>query len=257
MNHLILTTIKTAVIRYPAVIPYLKGRARWVAFSSLEGETGIAKAIYFDDGSMDLLIYSEYKTAEFFESTLTRLVRSVYEGNLGGEFIDIMANLISGQLTQAYEQAWEDEEGDGELPDYLRQSAEDMILNQYDYVDQFYRDIVDARVDEAAIDGLLARVPLWSNRWNEAYNEALRLIAIENGEKLEWQLGATEEHCPECSALNGVVAYAWEWDEIGVKPQSAPNDALTCGGWKCDCSLTVTDKRRTPKAYDRISEIVK
>jgi hypothetical protein len=39
-------------------------------------------------------------------------------------------------------------------------------------------------------------------------------------------------------------------------PQNAPNDSLECGGWKCDCSLTPTDARRTPGAYGKIEEII-
>jgi hypothetical protein len=30
-------------------------------------------------------------------------------------------------------------------------------------------------------------------------------------------------------------------------PQGAPNDALECGGWRCDCSLEVTKEKPTDK----------
>lgn len=199
---------------------------------------------------------AEYKTAEYMLRVIENLVQGVYGGYIGGQFIDTMANVISGQLLDAYSRAWLDEGFTGDIPDYLNAAYQDDVLKQYDFVDQFYRDIVDARVDGTPIGPLLARAQLWAQRWIEAYNNAVRLIATANGEKLMWILGATEEHCPECAGLNGKVMYAREWDDIGVKPQNAPNDALTCGGWRCDCSLVPTDARRTPNAYGRIEEML-
>lgn len=227
-------TIKTLISKFPAVIPSLKGKARWIAFAFVLGER---------------------KTVEYFDRELTRMVTNVYNGDLGGQFIDIMASLIQGQITQAYEQAWRDDGNELPLPDYLANAAEEAILNQYDFVDQFYRDIVDARIDETPLDALLARVDMWANRWQEAYNNAVALMAIENGDKLIWVYGDTE-HCDTCNRLNGIVAYASDWDELGVHPQQAPNEHLDCGGWRCGCSLEVTSARRTPNAKQRISEII-
>lgn len=234
MNRLFLSSIKAVINQYPAVIPQLKGRARWVAFAR--------------DG--------EYKSAEYFLATIQRLVKDVYFGNMGGEFIDIMASLIQGQINQAYLKAWQ-EEGDGTaFPDYLASAAEADILHQYDYVDQYYRDIVDARVDQTPIDPLLSRASLWANRYNESYDNAVHLITLENGGKEEWVLGATEAHCPTCAGLNGIVAYASEWDELGVRPQNGPNPLLVCGGWNCDCERRPTDKRRSPNARASIENVI-
>lgn len=226
--------IRQAVDLVPDVLPHLSNRARFSLYKPVE-----------------------YKTYDYMLRQIEGLVNGVYSGNIGGQFIDIMANLISGQLTQAYRQAYEDEGFTGEfLPQYLASSLVTMILGQYDYVDQYYRDIIDARVDGAPVAPLLARAGLWAQRWTEAYNEAVRLITLNNGGNLVWTLGATEEHCPECAAFDGIVAGAKEWDALGIRPQNAPNDKLTCGGWKCDCSLTPTDKRRSPNAYGRLEEIL-
>jgi hypothetical protein len=227
-------TLKKVTAIYPRVIYYLSPQKRYELYRA-----------------------TEYKTYDYMLSQIVGLVRGVYNGYIGGEFIDSMANLISGQLTQAYQKAYEDE-GFTEffLPDYLQSSLNEMILNQYNFVDQYYRDIVDARVDQTSITPLLARADLWAQRWTEAYNEAVRLITLEGGGNMVWTLGATEAHCPECAALDGIVANAKEWNTLGVKPQHAPNDKLTCGGWKCDCSLTATTKRRSPNAYGRIEEIM-
>lgn len=225
--------IRAAIKSHPEVIPHLKGRARWMAYQPIE-----------------------YKTYDYFLNHIVGLVRGVYSGNVGGDFIDVMANLISGQLTDAYQVAWNDEGDGGEFPDYLNKPLENEILKQYDFVDKFFRDIVDARFDQKPIDPLLIRAGLWANAYNTAYENATSIITAENGGNEEWVLGATEAHCPECQALNGIVARAKEWDALNVRPKNAPNDKLTCGGWQCDCERSPTDKRRSPNAYGRIEEIM-
>ena len=226
----LLPHIRQVVATFPEVRTYLSGRSRWSLYKP-----------------------AEYKTVDYMENAIEGLVNGVYNGNIGGQVIDTMANIISGQLTQAYRQAWEDEGmTDYFAPDYLSESLEAMILNQYDYVDQFYRDIVDARVDGTSVSPLLARAKLWANQWNAAYNEAVRLITLQGGGNLVWEYGDAE-HCNTCLSLNGIVARASEWDTLGVKPQG---DMLSCGGWNCKCALVSTDKRRSPNAYGRIEEIL-
>jgi len=196
------------------------------------------------------------KTVEYFQSTLTRMVRNVYDGDLGGEFVQIMQDLVLGQISQAFETAWTDDGNELPPPEYIRDASQEMVREQWSHIDDFYRAIVDARVDQTGVDPLLSRVQLWANRYNEAYNEGVRLIALETGGKLVWRLGKTEEHCDTCSRLNGIVAYASEWETAQVKPQAAPNEYLTCGGWRCDCSLDPTKKRKTPGALDKILGII-
>lgn len=234
MNVSLLTAILRSTMRIvPEAIPHLSPRSR-----------------------LALSEQTPYKTYEFFLSAIYGLVNGVYFGHMGGIFIDTLANLISGQLTDAFMRAWADEGHFSELPDYLNEALEDMILTQYEHVDQFYRDIVDARVDETPIAPLLQRAELWAQRWTEAYNRATALIVEVNGGRLQWKLGATETHCTTCAALDGIVAYAREWNELGVHPQGAPNNLIECGGWKCDCVLKPTDRRRSPKAFETIMNIV-
>lgn len=265
-HNIYASVIKTIARRVPQVVLHLQGRARWIV--RIEPYSVIAKWVandwhdHFDNDVFPnwtgepLEIHYAYKTYDYYLQQLERLIRSVYNNDLGGDFIDVMANLISGQLNQAFEQAWKDEDGEGEIPAYLTNAAEEMILEQYDFVDQLYRDIVDAKVDETSIDPLLARAPLWANRWTEAYNRAVALITAENGGNLEWVYDPEKEHCTTCAALHGIVARASEWEELGVHPQGAPNDLLECQGWHCGCGLNPTDKRRSPKAYATIMNIV-
>lgn len=230
-------TIKAIVRRIPAIVPHLKGRARWLAFTL---------------GGVDAGRDTSYKTYDYYLQTLRGLIRSVYNGDLGGGFIDIMANLIQGQLTQAFQQAIDESGLDWTAE--LREAVEGMILSEYTHVDGFYRDIVDARVDGTPIDPLLQRAVMWANRWNDAYNYALQLIASIFGQKMMWIYGDAD-HCNTCLSLNGIVAFASEWEQLNVRPQSPPNGHLECGGWNCQCRLVVTDQRRSPKAFDRILNI--
>ena len=236
VNHLLLDTLRVAVKRYPLVTPLLTGRARWMACAW--------------GARVEVKNYAD------FLSRVKGLIRGVYSGAIGGSFIDSMAALVSRQISLAYQNAWRDEGIEGEkMPGYLTESAESLILEQYDFVDGFYRDIVDARVDKSPLDGLYSRAEMWAARFNEAYNEAVTQITLANGGKLVWELGATEQHCVTCSELNGKVAFASQWEQSGLKPQSAPNDGLQCQGWHCDCALTPTDARRTKKVMDKLRKI--
>jgi hypothetical protein len=196
----------------------------------------------------------EFKSYDYFLRHIRGLVNGVYSGNVGGEFVDVMANLISGQLQDAYNKAWIADGNELPLPDYLEKSYQEAVSNQYGFVDQFYRDIVDARIDGTSKEPLLVRADMWANRFNEATSEAARLMALENGGKLVWRYGEAE-HCSTCQTLNGVVAYAKEWEISGLKPQNAPNDFLECGGWNCKCRLEPTDRRRSPKVLDTLLNI--
>lgn len=201
------------------------------------------------------------KTYEYFLRNMQRLIRSVYEGNLGGDFVDIAESLIAGQLRQAYEAAWKEDGTGGAMPEYLTGPLAAMIADQQSFIPQLYKDIVDARVDETPVNGLLLRAEMWAGRYDEAQEMARHLITLENGGKEEWVMDRTKENCTVCAALNGIVAYAREWDELNVHPRNAPNPILSkekggCGGWKCGCERKPTNKRRSPKAFDTILNIV-
>ena len=236
--------IREAVKLVPQVVPFLKGRARLMYFGLIE--------------------FEEYKSYEDMLSRIQSLVKSTYAGKVGTvEFTDRMTSIIGGQLRNAYNTAWinegmNDDETSAQLPDYLEESLLDMIEVQTDsnYSYQFFTDIMKARSDKTPIDPLLSRAELWAGQWNTAYENATSLITLNNGGREEWILGATEEHCPECAALNGIVALASEWEKLNVRPKNPPNDNLTCGGWRCDCQRVATDKKRSRNAYNRIKKAI-
>jgi len=231
MKNDLIKIARETVRLVPEVRPHLSAKTRWTLYEP-----------------------AEYKTTDYMLNVIEGLVNGVYNNLVGGDFIDAMANLISGQLTQAFQQAFEDEGyTDFVLPDYLNAALESMILSQYDYVDGFFRDIINARIDGTSISPLLARARLWANQWQAAYNEAIRLMTLEGGGNLVWQEGDTVDKCGVCVGLDGLVMRASEWDALGMKPQS---ESLPCHGFNCHCSLVPTDKRRSPDAYGRAEEII-
>ena len=73
-----------------------------------------------------LYLGGNYKTYDYFYAQITGLVRGVYNGYIAGEFIDVMANLISGQFLDAYQKAWFESGYEGDMPDYLQQSYQEI-----------------------------------------------------------------------------------------------------------------------------------
>lgn len=205
---------------------------------------------------LDILIgYAQaFKTLAYFERVMRRLVQTLYDGQIGGEFVEIAQNLISGQMRKAYEEAWKDDGNEGALPNYLAQAAERETQRQMEFVSPFYRAIIDARVDGNPAAPLLDRVDGWTRQYDVAKREAVRLMGIQNGVKQKWIKGETEHGCQTCADLDGIILYAKEWEALGVHPRGYPNPMLDCEGGgpvnNCDCNLVATDQRRTAKGYE-------
>ena len=230
--------IRTIVDIIPTVRPHLTGKALAFVFN----------------------LDSEYKTESFFRGTVEHLVKQVYGGYMSGEFSDIMDNLISGQIADAYQQAWEDDGNTEALPIYLLEAEQAFVTDQWKYVEGFYRAIVDARVDGTPIEPLLERAQMWAGQWTTAYESATLAIHTQTGGRGQWIKGQTELGCRICDQLDGIVAYFSEWEQLGVHPRGFPNPLLGCGGGgpsnNCDCEIKQTDQRRSPNAFQKISSIV-
>lgn len=78
-----------------------------------------------------------------------------------------------------------------------------------------------------------ARANLWANKsLSSIFNKGL-LSADANG-VYTWVLGATEEHCADCSRLNGQSKRLKTWHKDGLLPKSSE---LACHGFECKCNL--------------------
>lgn len=197
------------------------------------------------------------KTFDSYFRQLWKKIKQLYNEEITRPaFVDALADIVKQQITRAYREALRDEGLDpGLVNTQYADNVQNIILSEYEHIDVIAIDIEIASVQDKGYEQFRNRAEMWANRYDDAYNRAIADIALEQGDKLEWVLGQTEEHCETCAALNGIVALASEWDETGVKPQQPPNSAIECGGWKCDCSLVITTKRRTPKAIDKINRV--
>ena len=199
--------------------------------------------------AMRLYITRATKTQDAYLRHMWQDAREYFTGEQDAfQFIDSFVAEIDNQLTRAWNEGAREagvDPRDMDDPDLV--ILQDKIENEREYILGLAGDI-----DQARADGLTpaefkqrfySRVEMWANRYKETVNDAK--LYFGSLDKYEWQLGATEQHCSTCYRLNGVVATGEEWDESGYRPQSPPNDKLECGGWKCDCSLVPTKRRRT------------
>lgn len=80
------------------------------------------------------------------------------------------------------------------------------------------------------------RSGMWQRKsLNSIYFEGLHKAAPDKS--VTWNLGATEDHCGNCSDNDGQTKTVDEWKAQGF-PQS---DQLECKGFKCDCGFTDAD----------------
>lgn len=198
------------------------------------------------------------KTYDEYRSRLWQAALRLFNGGKDASFISSFARSIDQQLTEAWN---EGADAVGVAPEDMTEDDAAMlngiIDNENTFLEGMGMDIAEARdsgMTEADFENKFgSRVDIWANRYNEVVNEAK--VYFGGKQKLVWRLGATEKHCASCKALDGIVAWAQEWDQAGVKPQSPPNNTLECGGWNCDCSLDTTDQRRSANALNRIMDI--
>jgi hypothetical protein len=191
-----------------------------------------------------------------FDRHLWAAALALYRTGDAGAFIDDFAAEIENQLTRAWNAgAQEMGVSPDEFSDADKEQLDLIIKNEHDFVLRLAQDISDARGDtlDEFRSQFRSRIGLWVNRFREAQNTARVYFGTQA--KFQWTLGATEEHCRQCTALNGIVAFGREWEAYGFQPQHPPNPLLDCGGWRCECQLTPTDKRRTIRARDRLTEI--
>ena len=194
----------------------------------------------------------EFKTLDYFLRVLNTWVNDLYTHEVTeADFVDRLADVIDQQLTRAWNEGMKLNDLDpSEITEEQAQILQDIIANEYTFVDGFADDIASGKF---TLPQLQARAAMWANRYNDVVNRA-KLETAELKDKYEWVYGDTD-HCDTCERLNGLVATAKEWSIAGIQPQNPPNGRLDCGGWRCKCQLRPTDRRRTPKVLDTLLTI--
>ncbi len=79
----------------------------------------------------------------------------------------------------------------------------------------------------------LIKSQTWYNKTIDKFFELGKLVADKGG-LYQWVLGATEQHCPTCSAANGQIHKLETWHKYNIIPKSS---RLICKGFHCDCQL--------------------
>jgi hypothetical protein len=197
-----------------------------------------------------------FKTVDWYNRAMWAAVRDLYNGVISvPEFETIMIDIIQNQLRRAWNEGMRsiglDPESDMTL--LWEMALQDIMASELVYVDPLAAEIVAAFHNNENVDQFRSRVELWANRYNDVVNQAVQ-ICSKAGQKMEWIYGDTA-HCTTCEQLNGTVAFESEWEQAGIYPQRPPNAMLSCGGWKCQCQIVPTDKRRSPNALEKLLAI--
>ena len=209
--------------------------------------------------SDDAWLTRALKTVDFYQRTMWRAVKDLYDGALTKfAFEDVMIGLIENQLRRAWNEGMRDAGLDPatEMTPAFEEQLQTIILSELSYVSPLANDILTARANQSGYEQFRGRVNVWTNRYNDVVSQARAAATRDN---LIWTLGATE-HCDTCKALEGIVASADEWRMAGFKPQTdwmgnLPNNHLDCKGYNCGCELQPTTKRRTAKALTLLLDI--
>ena len=229
-------------------------------------------SIYLSDETKAALSSADYK------NEIMALIILLYYYKIDAIGFNVgMNTLISKYIFAAYVTAWEQNGTGGSMPPELMRAYNDAVMAQKGFVQGLYEDVLAARASGKPLSSLLSRAELWGTHYTQEHNNALGLIAtiiaalsrLLSGQpatpteppappviNMVWHEGDTMEKCDVCMALDGIVAPVELWRELHVTPQNAPNDKLTCGGWRCQCTLVMTNEPATPDARGMIMRAV-
>ncbi len=198
---------------------------------------------------LQAVIAGSIKTEAMFLRQLWNYMLTLYRNGDEFFFVDFMVKAIDSQLNKAWR---EGADAVGVSPDEFTVSDDaivaEIIRGEYDQVLNLGSEIMLARARMMPFGEFRAKFKPRAEMWGLRYTDTVNRAKAHFGKRIRlmWVMGATEEHCATCNALNGKVAWAEEWEAAGVFPQNPPNDALECGGWRCLCRLEKTDQRRSP-----------
>jgi len=187
---------------------------------------------------VELFVKSVRGLVGTYEVELTETIADYFNGD--GSLRSVRATFqraIRQYAKEAYIEGIQD--GGGEAGDFDDEDAavvDAWIDEQLSHVDGFVdavRETQGAEDRTAAQEGILARVRYWVNALADLGGRG-KLRALE-GEMAYWQLGDTEEHCPDCLRYSRLRPKRIKrWLDQGALPRSHD---LACHGYNCDCTL--------------------
>lgn len=203
-------------------------------------------------------------TVDSFQRSMWKATKELYGNRASFQFGSFMLDLIEQQYGRAWREGMKSLELDpkNDMTSDASAILQDAIVAEFEHVQRFAQDVITAAYNKAGYEQFRQRIDMWANRYNQIREMAIRTFAATQ-QRLQWVEGDTLMKCDICKRLDGIVAFAQEWDMLNVHPQHAPNPYLApsdgktgCSGWHCDCKLVPTDQRRTAKAFDQIMNIV-
>lgn len=199
--------------------------ARWNVYPSDDADAWITQAV---------------KTVGYYERTMWEMSNDLYDGNkTSDEFIVAFLLLLASQLRRAWNEGMREA---GLSPADMTPEMEDelqaAVNAETEHVNDLATDIRNAVLAGVLLATLRWRIGLWAHRYVDVRNRAVIAAGKVSGGMYVWNIGATEQHCIDCSSYNGQKKTAREWDAIykfmGHRPQSF---SLSCKGFNCDCEL--------------------
>lgn len=193
-----------------------------------------------------------FKDASAYERQLTNDVHALYSRAMSRRgFVSDVGAIIERQLNEAWKSGADEmmvlpEDFTPEDNAYIAK----IISDEKAHVEGFADSVQNAAGNGEGWVQFQGRISIWVNRIADVENRARMYFG--GKQRLKWVLGPTEEHCENCSKLNGLVAWATEWEASGVHPQSPPNERIECHGWNCGCQLIPVEERRTRNAKSEI-----
>src|SRR5512139_970619 len=174
-------------------------------------------------------------------------VQGLWNGALSrDDFVQVMSVTIMDGLEAAFaEGAKECGIEAGDFTDDEMRAINRIVDAETEQVDDFADYIIEHNKGTGSKLQLLldTRIPMWQLRYMDIVNQGKTMACADK--KFKWVLGDTE-HCATCAKLAGLVHRGSQWRDY-VLPQNPPNDLLECGGWRCGCSLEMTDERASTR----------
>jgi hypothetical protein len=196
-----------------------------------------------------LVRFGAVKTLEQYLRQLRQYSRDYYNGKTDdSQFLDSMIGAVDNQFNRAWNEGMRDNGLDPatDKTDDDRKRVKELVDNETNFITNLSDLINTQRGKDGGLDVVYNRVDTWASN----YNGVRQIAKTETArDRLKWILGPTEEHCPSCSKLNGLVYPAKEWADRGVYPQVNGAEYLNCHGFNCLCELIQTKEPVTKEPF--------
>lgn len=181
-----------------------------------------------------------------FEVALSERVVDVFNAESSvGDLSRSMRTMVRVYGRMAYTEGMREggvDDPEKEISDEDEAEIAKWIAGQLEHVAGFAQAAGDTRKSDNRRDAqaaVLARFDMWLQSLRDIGSRGK--ASAMSDRMVTWKLGATEDHCPTCSRLNGSRHRLSWFMARGYRPQENGSESLACGGWRCECVL-IDDK---------------